>query len=296
MGLSITGTVGTVYAIQATTNAAQTNGWTCLAFIQLPTANYLWLDSSAPAAGRRFYRAVTTAPKNLVFIPPGTFRMGSPTNEVGRFVNEGPQTEVTLTKGFYMGKYEVTQGDYLAVIGSDPSYFTGDTNRPVETVTWSDATNYCAQRSQQELAAGRIPAGSQYRLPTEAEWEYAGRAWTSTRFYHGDDLGDTNLTNYAWHGNNSDGITQAVGQKLPNAWGLYDMAGNVWEWCQDRYGPYPGGRVTDPQGPGAGLFSVVRGGSWISFAGDCRSAGRFSLNPAFADFDFGFRVVLAPGP
>src|SRR5207253_942820 len=131
-----------------------------------------------------------TAPTNLVFIPPGTFRMGSPTNEMDRSDDETQHT-VTLTKRFYIGKYLVTQGNYRAVVGSNPSYFNGgaygtDLTRPVEAVSWTDAANYCAKRTQQEAVAGLIPARSKYRLPTEAEWEYACRAWTSTRFYYGD--------------------------------------------------------------------------------------------------------------
>ena len=186
-----------------------------------------------------------------------------------------------------MGKYEVTQGEYLAVMGSNPSYFqppnaTADTNRPVEWVTWYDATNYCSQLTQRERLAGRIGTNSVYRLPTEAEWEYACRGWTSTRFSYGDDLGYTNLTNYAWYGDNSGGTTHPVGQKLPNPWGLYDMHGNVWEWCQDRYGDYPGGIALDPQGPATGSYRVIRGGGWLYWRGIaryCRSALRSLLLP-----------------
>jgi formylglycine-generating enzyme required for sulfatase activity len=253
---------------------------------------------------------VFAAPTNLVFIPPGTFRMGSPTNEVDRHSNEGPQTAVTISRGFWMGKYEVTQGEYLAVIGSNPSWFNGDRTaeggqnygtdlyRPVEEVSWDGATNYCAKLTQQERAAGRIATNSVYRLPTEAEWEYACRAWTSTRFSYGDDPGYTNLTAYAWYTGNSGG-THPVGQKLPNPWDLYDMHGNVWEWCQDWYEAYLGGIALDPQGP----FSdrVMRGGGWGSWRLDdgtwgCRSAARdCGLYPDARRGNFGFRVVLTPG-
>jgi len=220
-GLAITGAVGTVYQIQYVTDLAQTNSWRCLDFLQLPASPYLWADKSAPATGQRFYRTqVFAAPTNLVFIPPGTFRMSSPTNEVDRYDWEGPQTAVTISRGFWMGKYEVTQTEYLAVMGSNPSGFTGDTNRPVEQVSWFDATNYCGALTQRERAAGRIATNSVYRLPTEAEWEYACRGWTSTRFSYGDDPGYTNLTDYAWYNDNSGGTTHPVGQKLPNPWGL----------------------------------------------------------------------------
>jgi len=124
-GLTITGAVGSVYSVEYVTDLAQTNSWRCLEFLQLPASPYLWADKSAPATGRRFYRAVqTVAPTNLVFIPPGTFRMGSPTNEVDRYDWEGPQTAVTISRGYWLGKYEVTQGEYLAVMGSNPSYFS----------------------------------------------------------------------------------------------------------------------------------------------------------------------------
>src|SRR2546422_4156253 len=211
--------------------------------------------------------------------------MGSPTNEVDRMDDE-TQHMVTLTKGFFMGKYEVTQGEYPSVVGSNLSFFNGvrngtnygtDLSRPVESVSWKDATNYCAQRTQQETVAGLIPAGSQYRLPTEAEWEYVCRAWTSTRFYYGDDPGYANLVDYACYDGNNAGTTQPVGQKLPNASGFYDMAGNVLEWCQDWYGPYPGGTVTVPQGPRSGANRIIRGGGWYAFPTYCRSAVRFDF-------------------
>jgi formylglycine-generating enzyme required for sulfatase activity len=301
-GLSITGVVGTVYSVEYVTDLAQTNNasaWQCLEYLQLPASPYLWADKSAPAIGKRFYRAVQfPAPTNLVFIPPGKFRMGSPTNEVDRFGDEGPQTEVTISLGFWLGKCEVTQGKYLAVMGSNPSSFAGDTNRPVESVSWQDATAYCAALTQRERLAGRIATNSVYRLPTEAEWEYACRAGTTVRFSYGDDPGYTNLMNYAWYGDNSGDTTHPVGQKLPNPWGLYDMHGNVWEWCQDRYGDYAGGIAVDPQGLATGSDRLLRGGYWGAggdYARFCRSAHRGNYDPAAGTSTFGFRIVLAPG-
>ena len=156
-GLRITGTVGTVYSVEYVTDLAQTNDWRCLEYLQLAANPYLWADKTAQATGKRFYRAVVfAAPTNLVFIPPGTFMMGSPTNEVDRYDNEGPQTAVTISRGFWMGKYEVTQGEYEAVMGNNPSWCNGDhtadfgadygvdLTRPVERVG-DDATNYCAR-------------------------------------------------------------------------------------------------------------------------------------------------------
>jgi formylglycine-generating enzyme required for sulfatase activity len=302
-GLSITGVVGTVYSVEYVTDLAQTNSWRCLEFLQPPASPYLWADKSAPALGKRFYRAVVfAAPTNLVFIPPGTFRMGSPTNELDRNVlnddvqiAEGPQTAVTISHGFWMGKYEVTQGEYLAVMGSNPSGLQGDTNLPVETVSWYNATNYCSKLTQRERAAGRISTNSVYRLPTEAEWEYASRAWTSTRFSYGDDLGYENLDQYAWYGVNSGSSTHPVGQKLPNSWGLYDMSGNVWEWCQDHPTPELGGIALDPQGPTTGAERVLRGGSSFGPGAGQRAAQRFHSAPDSSSGITGFRVVLAPG-
>lgn len=311
-GLSITGQVGTVYSVEYVTDMADATTaapWRCVEYLQLPATPHLWFDRSAPASARRFYRAVEmTNPTNMVFIPPGTFRMGSPTNEADRYLDwEGPQTDVTISRGFWMGKYELTQGEYLAVMKSNPSFFTTrdgnnrpiplDLNRPVEQVTWFEATNYCGALTERERAAGRIAINSVYRLPTEAEWEYACRAWTSTRFSYGDDPGYTNLTQYGWYGANSDGMTHPVGQKLPNPWGLYDMHGNVLEWCLDWFTEQlPGGTVVDPQGPESGSLRTICVGFWAGPAKDCRSAFRFGLLPATKFIHVGFRVVLAAGP
>ena len=240
---------------------------------------------------------------NMVFIEPGTFIMGSPDTEEDRNNDEGPQTTVTISKGFWMGRFEVTQQEYTDVIGSNPSYFkapdgTEILNRPVESVSWFDATNYCGMLTERERSSGRITSGYEYRLPTEAEWEYACRAGTTTRFSYGDDPGYTQLELFGWYYDNSDTgsgkMTHPVGQKFPNPWGLYDMHGNVYEWCLDWYGNYPGGSVTDPTGLGSGFFRVHRGGYWNRDGRDCRSAFRYGGDPTSAYFDIGFRVVLAP--
>ena len=246
---------------------------------------------------QRFFRAKssTVPPPSLIWINPGTFLLGSPTHEVDRDTYEGPQTQVTLTYGFWISKYEITQIEYQTVIGYNPSEFIGDANRPVERISWHDATNYCFELTQQERLAGRLPAGYEYRLPTEAEWEYAARAGTTTRFSYGDDPGYTNLTQYAWYAANSGGQTHPVGQKQPNARGLYDIHGNVWEWCWDKY-TYPGGSVTNPMGIvfTSDIFRVPRGGSYRNDGGLCRSAYRGSSWNYVRINSFGFRVVLAP--
>ena len=311
-GLTITGTVGTEYSVEYVTDLAQTNDWRPLEFLRLPANPYLWTDKSSPVVGKRFYRAVAMeAPTNMVFVPPGTFRMGSPENEGGRWEAEGPQTDVIISRGFWMGKYEVTQEEYLALMGENPSTFNGvkdwptpaidygtDLRRPVESVSWIDATNYCAALTVREQAAGRIRPNSVYRLPTEAEWEYACRGWTSTRFSHGDDAGYTNLADHAWSYENSGARTHAVGQKLPNSWGLHDMHGNVYEFCQDGWSDeLPGGMALDPLAPSPAppqLDRVVRGGSLLTDARDCRSAARSKLPNSVVMPSVGFRVVLAP--
>lgn len=292
-GLTLTGTVGTVYSIESTTDLSETNQWHCRDFVRLAASPYRWIDPHAATSPGRIYRAVVDDVRtNLIFIPPGTFRMGSPTNEEGRLPNEGPQTDVILTRGFYLATLKVTQRDYQRVTKAYPSVFTGDFDRPVETVSWEDATNYCALLTAQERAAGRIPLGAAYRLPTEAEWEYACRAGTSTRFSYGDDPGYTNLVYYAWYLANSAHTTHVVGEKLPNPWGLYDIHGGLWEWCYDWYGPYPGGTAVDPQGPSTGRYRVFRGGSWGCQGARCRSAVRES-DPEGQTGYVGFRVVLA---
>jgi len=167
-------------------------------------------------------------------------------------------------------------------------------------VSWFDATSYCYTLTVQERLAGRIPSNWAYRLPTEAEWEYACRAGTAARFSYGDDLGYTDLGKYAWYCDNSDLQTHPVGRKRPNAWGLYDMHGNVLEWCLDWHGEYPGGSVSDPQGLSSCSDRVFRGGSWsrwLDWNGPrlCRSAYRNSYDPEYWYRDIGFRAVLAPG-
>ena len=215
----ITGPPG-VYSVLGSTNLVT---WSAVGVATNPLGSVNFHDVTVNASPQKFYRVVLQVPPvNMVFVPPNTFTMGTPTNEVNRQADEGPQTAVTISRGFWMGKYEVTQREYQAVIGNNPSQFPGDLDRPVETVSWLDATNYCAKLTQQELAAGHISQGSHYRLPTEAEWECAARAGTSTRFSDGDDPDFASLTNNAWYSANSGFGTHPVGQKLPNPWGLYE--------------------------------------------------------------------------
>lgn len=300
--LSVSGAVDSVCQIQWTENLSNTSRWLHLDHVVLSSSPSLLTDATSPSAFTRYYRAVWTPNTNLVWIPPGTFAMGSPSNEVGRFVNEGPQTAVTISQGFWMGKYLVTQENYQAVTGGNPSYFTAgrgytdEPTRPVEQVSWAGATSYCDLLTQQDSAAGLIPTNYVYRLPTEAEWEHACRAGTTTRFSYGDDPGYANVTTYMWLSSNSGSATHPVGQKLPNPWGLYDMPGNVSEWCQDYFGgAYPGGSVVDPKGPATGSSPVYRGSSFGDTGRISRSAFRgFQVDGGGTGF-IGFRIVLAPG-
>jgi formylglycine-generating enzyme required for sulfatase activity len=293
----ITGPPG-VYNIIGSTNLT---AWSAVGVANNPLGSVNFVDGTAHFSPQKFYRArLQGPPANMVFVPPNTFTMGSPTNDLDSSSNERPQTTVTLTRGFWIGKFEVTQGEYLDVTGTNPSDFPGDLSRPISSVSWIDATNYCWRLTQRELAAGRIPAGSQYRLPTEAEWECAARAGTTTRFSYGDDPTYASTTNYAWFLDlgHPDLTVHPVGQKLPNPWGLYDVHGNVWEWCQDNYGPLPGGVQTDPAGPASTLLrdKVMRGGAYDYPNSSCRSASRLFRFPLWPDSDVGFRVVLVSGP
>lgn len=238
----------------------------------------------------------------LMPIPAGTFVMGSPITEDGRQNDEGPLTTVTISKPFWMGETEVTQGQWQAVMESNPSFFKGNDRLPVERVNWRDVVEYCEKLN--ELYGDSLPLGYHYTLPTEAQWEYACRAGTQTRFYYGDDPGYRQLKQYAWYGAVSGSKTHPVGEKLPNEWGLYDMHGNVMEWCLDWHSnSYPGGSVIDPHGPESGWARVYRGGSRGSITWDCRSAFRFRwwpefdlLGPGWTGGTLGFRVALSTIP
>lgn len=299
--LSVTGRLGNSYSLEFAPIVSTPMPWQSLmgqTSWVLTNSLQLFLDASAAGMPQRFYRVAPPAPAplpSLVWISPGTFLMGSPTNETDRSWDEGPQTQVTLTHGFWMRAYPVTQSEYQAVIGINPSYFLGDVSRPADRISWEDATNFCGLLTQQERSAGRLPAGYAYRLPTEAEWEYAARAGTTTRFSYGDDPSYTNLANYAWYVANSGQQTHPVGQKQPNPWGLYGMYGNIEEWCSDYYGPYPGGSVTDPGGPTSyQSFHVVRGGGFASAGANCRSASRGQIVGENRYRTCGLRVILAP--
>ena len=230
----------------------------------------------------------------LLLISGGTFTMGSGANERTRSDNEGPQRQVTISS-FYIGKYPVTQAEFEDVMGINPSEFKG-ASLPVERVSWFDAVEFANRLS---VKSGLTPAytisgntvtwnreANGYRLPTEAEWEFASRAGTVTPFYSG-----TSMQGAGWHSGNSGGQTHPVGQLQPNAWGLYDMHGNVLEWCWDWYGDYTAAAQTNPQGPSSGVRRVYRGGSWRWEEHQGRSAFRFGNQPNLRLNFIGFRLA-----
>ena len=274
--------IGSILAVFLATNAA---------FAQdvQPSTAVADGDSGGPPAQAEAAAAAPSAeqpsPDNTIIantigmlfrrIEPGSFVMGSARGEA----EERPPHKVTLTKPFLIGVYEVTQEQWEAVMGTNPSHFKNP-QHPVENVSWNDAKQFCARLSQREVAT--------YRLPTEAEWEYACRAGTTTEHYWGDTFDEA----YAWCVSNSEGTSHPVGAKKPNPWGLYDMSGNVYEWCEDSLGAYPAEEQTDPLHSAASPWHVDRGGCWFNRGEYCRSADRGGRLADFRDFFVGFRVVL----
>jgi formylglycine-generating enzyme required for sulfatase activity len=243
--------------------------------------------TDGPPSARPANRVIADLNLELIWVPPGTFVMGSPADEPERHKAEGPQTRVTLTRGFWLGKTEVTQAQYAAIAGDNPATFkAAGRDAPVEHVSWIDAMAFCRKLTERERAAGRLPEGHGYTLPTEAQWEYAHRAGKTTAY-----PGDPDAT--AWFDRNSGGTSHPVALKRPNAWGFHDMAGNILEWCLDWYGEYPGGSVTDPTGPARGHYRMARGGSWRTAARLGRSAARTGGSAARQDYTIGFRLALS---
>jgi len=250
-----------------------------------------------------------TAPATVV---PGGMKLISAAGrsfQMGEVGIAEPVHTVSFTQDFYMDSTEVTQAEYERVTGVNPSNFTGDSENPVEQVTWFDAVLYCNARSKLEgrdtvytytavdlsgsscdglagISAAMLTKG--YRLPTEAEWEYACRAGSATEYYWGDSING----NYCWYYANGGDSTHPVAQKMPNAWGLYDMSGNVAEWCHDWYAGYSAGAATDPTGPATGTGRVVRGGAWNNVNDSYGSAYRGANDPAAGYGNLGFRAVV----
>ncbi|MCL1993680.1 MAG: SUMF1/EgtB/PvdO family nonheme iron enzyme [Spirochaetes bacterium] len=278
-----------------------------------------------PQGGQRI---ISPAGIAAVRIPAGAFTMGSPANEAGRWGNEGPQRQVRISSGFWMGVYPVTQEEWIRVMGGNPSHFSnnpaaGETQgrRPVEGVSWYDALVFANRLSIMEglspayriagstnpddwgpVPASRnafwdavevVPGSAGWRLPTEAQWEYAARAGTAAAFSNAAENweNEASLGQIGWFSFNSGGMTREVGLRQPNAWGLHDMHGNVWEWVWDRFAAYPSQAQTDPAGAASGAFRVFRGGSWFYSAQFARSAFRVNVNPFFRQPNLGLRLV-----
>ena len=219
----------------------------------------------------------------MVYVEGGTFDMGATTEQGSdAYDNEYPVHSVTLSD-YYIGRCEVTQELWEAVMGSNPSYFKGAQN-PVESVSWNDCQNFIKKLNSL--------TGRTFRLPTEAEWEYAARGGNKSRHYKYS--GSNNIFDVAWHDGNSGSKTHAVGSKTANELGIYDMSGNVWEWCSDWYGGYSAGAQTNPHGPSSGSRRVLRGGSWYSYARGCRVSARRSSDPDSSNNSIGLRLVLVP--
>ena len=218
----------------------------------------------------------------FVLVPAGEFRMGFTDNDYHARSDEQPVHTVHISQSFYLGKSPVTQAQWESVMGNNPSHFKGDPHRPVESISWDDVQEFIRKLNERDR-------GIRYRLPTEAEWEYAARAGSKSVYSFGDDR--EQLGEYAWYEKNSGGTTHPVGQLKPNAWGLYDMHGNVWEWVQDWHGDYPDGTLVEPQGATSGSSRVQRGGNWHSDAGECRSARRSYGAPTARHQGLGFRLV-----
>lgn len=218
-------------------------------------------------------------------LAPGRFMMGSPDGEKDGGKDERPVHEVVISKAFDLGVHEVTCAQWKLMMGKLPEGAGEDPSAAVAGVLWEDCQVFMRKLEEQGYGT--------FRLPTEAEWEYACRAGTSTRFYWGEDPDHTKVDAYAWHKGNAGGRARPVGRKKPNAWGLHDMSGNAWEWCSDWYGPYPEGRQVDPTGPKTGKAHVLRGNGWRWGPKYCRSANRFNRAEGHAT---GLRLVLVRAP
>jgi formylglycine-generating enzyme required for sulfatase activity len=245
---------------------------------------------AAPACDRRQSTQPQTNPPLSAEVPRPVPLTNMVLIKSGSFIRSGHT--VTVSHDFWLGKYEVTQREYHAVTGINPSHFKEDPDCPVEKVRWTEAAAFCRAVTERERQAHHLPTGYEYRLPTEAEWEYACRAGTTNLYSFGDD--PTVAGQFAWTLENSDGKTHPVGQKLPNPWGLHDVHGNAWEWCSDWFAPFPTSDTRDPIGPGTGTFKVFRGGGWNNAVELARSANRFMMSPTNGIYFVGFRLALGP--
>jgi len=294
--LSWPGAPGDLFQVQWKPNLADA-AWSPLAASLLTNVTtFSLVEAVAAQQQARFYR-VQRLPRlqpleDMVWMPPGTFRMGTPTNDPSATPDELPQFTVTLTRGFWISRFEVTQSDYQNLMCTNLSGFIGNLDRPAERVSWNDAMEFCSRLTQQERQAGRLPDTHIYRLPSEVEWEYAARAGTTNRFSFGNDT--SLLGSYAWYNANSGATTHPVGERLTNPWGLSDIQGNVFEWCWDWIVTAPSEPATDFVGSTNGAYHAIRGGAWSFPAAYCRSSWRVGYSPSARTSNVGFRIALAP--
>ncbi|MBL9168870.1 MAG: formylglycine-generating enzyme family protein [Verrucomicrobiales bacterium] len=307
--LQVQGPVSTTQAILWTDNLADAGGvrWRVLTNLSITAGTPREVLVDPAQTGHRFYRAFEV-PTNFVWLPPATFLAGSPPTEAERDVEfREIQHQVTLTRGVWMAQFEVTQALYAELTGRTQSTFRGP-SLPMESVSWHEATNFCGLLTQREQAAGRLPQGLVYRLPTESEWEYGCRAGTTTAFSFGPAL-RAGMARF----NTQEEYDEATGTKFgapdplpmgpvpvgsyqPNAFGLHDMHGNVSEWCADGYDDYSVDPIVDPQGVLDHSHVAVRGGAWDVGGRICRSARRYAGVPEHAHYAIGFRIALSPLP
>ena len=291
--------VGVLYR---TTNAAAASGeWQPLHAFPAKEAVRALTEVQPTESSQAFFRLVLhemSVHSDMVWVPPGQFQLGSPYDEAERYADEGPQQLKVIPVGFWVHKYEVTQAEYIELMGNNPSFGYNSeagelaANLPVDSVTWEEAKEYCRRLNKQELEANRVPPGYEYRLPTEAEWEYVARAGTTGAYSFGESDKVLHLGEFGWWRENSGETPMPVGQLAPNPWGLYDIHGNVFEWCLEDYDAYEEGGFVAFSGAD---YKVIRGGSFYCPATILRSACR--IEPQISDFRnwlTGLRVFLAP--
>lgn len=290
------GIPGDTFEVQVSTNLADAH-WTVQSTQVVATGSDLSVHCPVSAARTASWYRIRRLPRlqvpeTMVYIQPGTFLMGTGTNDPNKTAYELGQFPVTLTRGFWINGYEVSQSEYQNLTCANPSTTAGNLECPVDNVSWANAINYCALLTARERQALRLPDGYEYRLPTEAEWEYAARAGTTNLFSFGDD--PQMLPEYAWYSGNSQSSVHQVGLLQPNAWGLSDMQGNVFEWCWDWITSTPSGPVADFRGSTNSAYHAIRGGAasfpWLY----CRCGWRVGYSAISNPIGVGFRVVLAP--
>jgi formylglycine-generating enzyme required for sulfatase activity len=296
------GNITSQLAFTGTVDVNNTGTYTLTYTVADAAGNTATATRTVTVRGNRTVELNATVAMDMIWCSPGTFTMGSPKTEAGRGTDE-TEHNVTLTHGFYLGKYEVTQAQYEVVMAgvtgdqnATPSNWYGNPNHPVENVSWNDVQVFLTRLNAQQV--GNLPIGWSYVLPTESQWEYACRAGTTTAFSWGDGISSTNA-NYNWDGGPTDGKdfkqTHDVGQYAANSWGFFDMHGNVWEWTADAYlASYPTGNpVIDPTNPGnLGSHRVKRGGGWGDGFGNLRSSSRHNPGYNWRRSHIGFRVSL----